>query len=127
MALKKYITLILFLLLLFSCKWKSYIPKDDNALLASLHFSEGLKLEEEFNSSTFNYTLKVPSSANLKGFFVICIPDNPSSTCSLSIAGITIPLFYVPIRAGLPNFSFEILVTSPNKTEQKYTVSVAIN
>ena len=126
MALKKYIILLLILLLLFSCNWKSYIPKDNNASLASLRFSEGLKLEEEFNPSIFNYTLKIPAGANLKGFFVICIPDNPSSKCTLSIAGIVIPLFYVPIKTGLPNFSFEILVTSPDKTEQKYTVNVVI-
>ena len=125
MALKKFVVLLVFLPLIFSCK--SYLPKDDNALLASLRFSGGLKLEEEFSSSSFEYTLKVTPSSDLQGFFVICVPDNPSSKCKLSIAGVDVPLFYIPVSVGMPHFSFEILVTSPNKTEQKYKVNVVIN
>lgn len=123
MALKKFGVLLL-LVLAFSCK--SYLPKNDNALLASLRFSGGLKLEEEFNSSSFEYTLKVTPSVNSPGFFVICVPDNPSSKCALFFEGVNIPLFYIPVKAGMHNFSFEILVTSPNETEQKYKVNVVI-
>jgi len=124
MALKRLVSLLLFLALAVSCK--SHLPRDGNALLASLRFSAGLKLEEEFISSNFEYTLKVAPSSNLQGFFVICIPDNPSSKCKLFVAGVEIPLFYISVTTGMPNFSFEILVTSPNKTEQKYKVNVVI-
>ena len=123
MVLKK-VVLFALLGLFFSCK--SQLPKDDNALLASLRFSGGLKLEEEFSSFSFEYTLKVKPSSDLQGFFVICVPDNPSSKCKLSVAGIDIPLFYIPIRTGMPNFSFEILVTSPNKIEKRYKVNVIV-
>lgn len=124
MALKRFAVLLL-LALLFSCK--SYLPKEDNALLASLRFSAGLKLEEEFNPYSFEYTLKVAASSDLQGFFVICVPDNPSSKCTLLLASNEVPLFYIPVAVGMPNFSFEILVTSPNKTEQKYKVNVVIS
>lgn len=124
MEIKKFIVILSFLGLFFSCK--SYLPKDDNALLASLRFSGGLKLEEEFSSSSFEYTMKITPSSDLLGFFVICVPDNPSSKCSLSVAGVDIPLFYIPVTTGMPNFSFEILVSSPNKAEKRYKVNVAI-
>ena len=121
---KKIALLLAFLGLLFSCK--SHLPKDDDALLASLRFSGGLKLEEEFNPSSFEYTMKVTPSADLQGFFVICVPDNPSSKCKLYVGNVEIPLFYIPISSGIPTFSFEILVTSPNKTEKRYKVNVTI-
>ena len=124
MEIKKFIVILSFLGLFFSCK--SYLPKDDNALLASLRFSGGLKLEEEFTPSSFEYTLKVSPTSDLQGFFVICIPDNPSSKCSLFIADTEIPLFYISVMAGMPNFTFEILVSSPDKTEQRYRVNVVI-
>lgn len=124
MALKKIFVILAFFVLFFSCK--SRLPSDGNALLASLRFSAGLKLEEQFSSSSFEYTLKATPSVDLKGFFVICVPDNPSSKCKLYIAGVEIPLFYVPLSTGMPNFNFEILVTSPNKTEQRYRVNVII-
>ena len=124
MALKK---LIIFLLLTVLCSCKSRLPSDGNALLASLRFSGGLKLEKEFKPSDFEYTLKVTPSADLQGFFVICIPDNPSSKCKLSVEGVEIPLFYIPVSTGLPNFSFKILVTSPNNTKQVYKVNVIIH
>ena len=124
MALKRLFLLLFFLPLVFSCN--SYLPSSSNALLASLRFSGGLKLEEEFTPSSFEYTLKVSPTSDLQGFFVICIPDNPSSKCSLSVAGVDIPLFYIPVTTGMPNFSFEILVSSPNKAEKRYKVNVAI-
>ena len=124
MALKRLFLLLFFLPLVFSCN--SYLPSDDDALLASLRFSGGLKLEEEFNPSRFEYTLKVSPSSDLKGFFVICVPDNPSSKCTLILADNEIKLFYVPVVAGMPNFSFEILVNSPDKTERRYRVNVVI-
>ena len=124
MALKKLVVLLAFLALSFSCK--THLPSDDNALLASLRFSGGLKLEEEFSSSSFEYTLKITPSIDLQGFFVICVPDNPHSKCKLFLAGIEIPLFYIPVAIGMSNFNFEILVISPNKTEQKYKVNVVV-
>lgn len=124
MAMRKIVLLLAFLGLLFSCK--SHLPKDDNALLASLCFSGGLKLEEEFSSSSFEYTMKVTPSADLQGFFVICVPDNPSSKCKLYFANVEVPLFYISIPPGVPAFSFEILVISPNKTEKRYKVNVSI-
>ncbi len=124
MALKRLFLLLFFLPLVFSCN--SYLPSSSNALLASLRFSGGLKLEEEFTPSSFEYTLKVSPTSDLQGFFVICIPDNPSSKCSLFIADTEIPLFYISVMAGMPNFTFEILVSSPDKTEQRYRVNVVI-
>ena len=76
-----------------SCKKQNYMPKQDNAFLASLKFSEGLKVEEEFDKNTFDYNLNIKKQqqkqvqSQLGGFFVICIPDNPASICKVSING----------------------------------------
>lgn len=89
------IVILLVLLCIFpfgiSCNRQSYLPKSDNAYLAALKFSEGLKLEEQFDTQTFEYNLNIKSQteeqSTLKGFFVICIPDNPNSKCRISISG----------------------------------------
>lgn len=76
---------------IFSCKKGNYLPNESNAFLARLKFSEGLKLEEEFDSQVFEYNLNIKKQQQaqslLSGFFVICIPDNPASKFKISISG----------------------------------------
>jgi len=114
--------LLCFLLSLFACKRQSYLPEKDNAYLATLSFSEGLRLKEEFDSSVFEYNLEVPAS--LKGFFIICVLDNPKSTFRISIAGMELPTPFIPLNPLLPVFDLSIEVTSPDGTIQTYTVHI---
>jgi len=91
---KTFIVFCIFLLVLCfisSCKNHNYLPSKDNAFLVALRFSEGLKLNEEFDRNTFEYNLNIKSEqqeqSKLNGFFVICIPDNPDSKCEISVSG----------------------------------------
>ena len=108
-----------------SCKGRiNYLPSEDNAFLATLKFSEGLKLNEEFNKNTFEYNLNIKAEqqeqSQLNGFFVICIPDNPASKCVISLTGKvkvselnnveipfneTLPVPFVPIKMKLKTAS----------------------
>lgn len=117
--------LLLVLLFILSCKRETYLPKDNNAFLASLKFSEGLALEEEFDKERFAYSLKVSSS--IKGFFVICVTDNPLSKYAIYLQGLELPSPYVPLSSFLSNYTIKILVTSPDGTIQTYTIEVAVS
>lgn len=112
--------IVLLAFFISSCKERSsYMPEKNNASLAALKFSEGLKLEEEFNAEAFEYHLNITPQAEMQsqfnGFFVICIPDNPSSKVTISVAGKVkvkeidqeipfneeLPIPFVPLRLKL--------------------------
>lgn len=114
--------LSLFFFSLFTCKRQNYIPQKNNAYLAALNFSEGLRLKEKFNSRVFEYNMEV--STSIKGFFVICVPDNPNSTFKISIEGIELPIPFVLLNPLLPVFDLSIVVISPDGTTQTYTVHI---
>ena len=119
--------IILFLLFSFSCRKETYLPKESDAFLASLKFSEGLVLQEKFDKERFDYSLKVPSA--LTGFFVICVPDNPLSKCTVFIQGIQdieLPFPYIPVKPPLSSFTIKILVSSPSGDTQTYTIKVSV-
>ncbi len=124
---KRYLLILISILLIIACKKQSYIPLSNNANLASLAFSSSLKLEEKFLSSSFNYNLKVPRV--LKGFFIIAIPDNPASKCTLYLEDEKLALTYVPI-SSLPSliqsFKLSILVTAPDGNKQTYIINIKI-
>lgn len=121
--------------LLLSCNTKkeNYLPRDNDASLASIRFSEGLKVEEKFDRNVLDYNLKVKSQkgedsqSQFAGFFVICIPDHPQSKSKISIdAKITVkelnnveipfqkdlPLPFVPLRVKLK--TSDLLPNLPN-------------
>ena len=126
MKCKKFIVALLLLLFIFSllaCKRQSYLPQKNNAYLAALNFSEGLRLKEKFSSRVFEYNLEVPSS--LKGFYIICVPDNPESTFKIFIGGNELSAPFVPLSPLLPTFDISIEVTSPDGSTQNYVVHVS--
>lgn len=107
------------LILSLSCKRQSFIPRDDNANLALLAFSEG-KLQETFSSEKTEYNLKVPAEA--KNIFVLAVTENPKSKHDLVINGTVIPINVIPCN-GIPIIQFEIVVTAPAGNKKTYKIT----
>lgn len=119
-----------------SCKKENYELNKDNATLATIKFSEGLKIEGEFDSQTTDYQMKIKSQTKkqslLSGFFVICIPDHPASKSKVSISGKArvkeidkeipfnkeLPIPFVPLKLRLKTSTlFPNLPNIPNVTK----------
>lgn len=115
---------VFFIIIVFSCKREIYLPKNDDASLASLRFSEGLVQKEEFNPERLIYTVEVPTSSNIKSFFIICVPNNPSSVCTFMVNGYPLLVPFVPVASISYNFDVLIMVKSPNGNVTTYTVHV---